>query len=199
MRFFVGSLLALILTLCSLPLGAQTPVPKRVWLSMLAGAGAGAMLGSTSMSTTGLSPGQVGVHRLRAGATYGLMGGVLAGALELPGASASEASHNFWKDRLNTPLLAGMAATQVLDYTSTRYFRSRGKDEWLLTNGLVDNRPAFITTEVTAVASATAMAWILHRTGHHRLEHLFEAGYITMGVTSAVANYRYPAVGHALF
>lgn len=173
--------------------------PRRFWLSMLAGAGAGAVLGSTAVPMTGVPAAQVGAQRFRAGATYGLMGGVLAGALALRGTAEPTPSHSFWIDRWNTPLLLGMAATQTLDYTSTRYFRARGKDEWLLTNGLVDNRSAFIATEVTAVASATALAWLFHRTGHHRLERLFEAGYITVGVTSAVANYRYPTVGHALF
>lgn len=173
--------------------------PRRFWFSMLAGAGAGAVLGSTTVPMTGVPAGQVGIQRFRAGATYGVMGGVLAGALALRGTAEPAPSHSFWIDRWNTPLLLGMAATQTLDYTSTRYFRERGKDEWLLTNGLVDNRTAFLATEVTAVASATALAWIFHRTGHHRLERLFEAGYITVGVTSAVANYRYPTVGHALF
>lgn len=182
-----------------IPLPQTVLPPRRFWLAMIAGAGAGAALGSTAISMAGVPASQVGAQRFRAGATYGAMGGVLAGALALRGSAEPAPSHSFWIDRWNTPLLLGMAATQALDFTSTRYFRERGKGEWLLTNGVVDNRAAFIATEVTAVASATALAWILHRTGHHRMERLFEAGYITVGVTSAVANYRYPTVGHALF
>lgn len=185
--------------LLAIPLRATVVPPRRFWFSMLAGASTGAALGGMAVSMTGVPSDQVGIHRFRAGATYGVMGGVLAGALSLRGAARPEPSHSFWIDRWNTPLLLGMAATQTLDYTSTRYFRERGKDEWLLTNGLVDHRAAFVATEVSAVASATALAWIFHRTGHHRLERIFEAGYITVGITSAIANYRYPAVGHALF
>ncbi len=51
--------------------------------------------------------------------------------------------HRFW-DKTNTALFAGVGAARTLDYVSTRYFRDRGADEWLLTNDIVDNKALFV-------------------------------------------------------
>ncbi|MGH9393602.1 MAG: hypothetical protein ACRD1E_05485, partial [Terriglobales bacterium] len=112
---------------------------------------------------------------------------------------AAAAPHRFWLDGWNSPLFAGIAAVQGLDFASTRYFRDRGKNEWLLTNKLVDNRTAFTATEISAAAAGIGLSYLLHRGGHHRLERWAAAGYIVFGMVSAVANYRYPGSGHALF
>lgn len=174
--------------------------PHLVWVT-LAGVAAGAFVGSTGVSYASLPANERGARRWRVSLTYGAIGGALgAGFAALTAPRAEEASsHAFWLDRWNTPLLAGMVAVQTLDYTSTRYFRDRNMGEWLLTDSLVDNRPALIATEAATAVAAIAVAYVLHRTGHHRWERWFEGGYVAMGITSAVANYRYPSTGHALF
>ncbi|MGH9483150.1 MAG: hypothetical protein ACRD1L_13765, partial [Terriglobales bacterium] len=139
-------------------------------------------------------------HEWRAGLAYGAIGGTLAAAAAVALTPASApAPHRFWWDKANTPLFISIAAVQALDYTSTRYFRERGKDEYLLTNSLVDHRAAFAATEVSAAAAGIGLSYLFHRGGHHKAERWVAAGYIAVGVISAVANYRYPATGHALF
>ncbi|HXE31160.1 MAG TPA: hypothetical protein VN515_05110 [Terriglobales bacterium] len=205
-----------LLLLAALPLAAQNPPspsqapapasaaaphrPLLVFAAAAAGAAAGAVLGSRAVSFAGVAPADRGAHQFRSGLVYGAIGGVLpaAAALRLEDGPGDE-PHNFFWDHWNTPLLAGMAAVHALDYTSTRYFRERSKDEWLLTNSIVDSRPKFIATETAAAAAGIGLIYIFHRTGHHRLERWVAAGYISLGAASAVANYRYPATGHAIF
>lgn len=206
MRF--GFKVGLIAALGCAFLRAQAPPPKTtpppptkkiVWATV-AGVAAGALIGTRGLTFAQLPPSERGAHELRAGLTYGAIGGVLtaAGATRWFAGPATP-SHDFFWDRWNTPLFLGIAAVQGLDFSSTRYFRDRGKDEWLLTNHLVDNRPAFAATEVAAGAAGIGLSYLLHRSGHHRLERWVAAGYIAVGIASAVANYRYPAVGHAIF
>ncbi len=205
----------------SVPPAARTPQPSRVPpavrsaphpqpavapfhlkpLLLWGGVGlaSGIGLGVAAVRAQDVPAGQLGAHRLRAGLTYGLMGASLGSALALARQPDAQEPHRFWLDRWNTPLFVGLAATQVLDYTSTRDFREHNRTEWLLTDRIVDNRAALVATECTAWASAVGIAYILHRTGHHKLERLFSAGYITMGLVSAHANYRYATTGHDLF
>src|SRR6185312_16248987 len=150
------------------------------------------LVGTRGLSFAAVPPFARTGHEWRAGLTYGAIGGVLATAAALRAQGEPAAPHRFWRDRWNTPLFAGIATVQVLDYTSTRYFRNRGKDEYLLTNALVDHRAKFISTEVAAAAAGIGLSYIFHRTGHHRLERWAAAAYLAFGTASAVANYRYP-------
>ncbi|HZT73301.1 MAG TPA: hypothetical protein VE996_06605 [Terriglobales bacterium] len=204
------SLLCLVLAALAIPARGQAPppaprqrhLPAHFWLAAAAGLAAGLAIGEAGVSYAAVAPGQRAVQRVRVGVTFGAIGAALGAgwaAAAAPYPPGENAPHSFWRDRWNTPLLAGIVTVQALDYTSTRYFRDRGLPEWLLTNSLVDNRAAFIATEAASVAAAIALAYVLHRTGHHRWERLFEAGYVGMGMVSAIANYRYPTVGHALF
>jgi hypothetical protein len=90
--------------------------------------------------------------------------------------------HRFW-DRTNLELFAGVAAVRALDFASTRHFRARGVNEALLSNSIVDNKPAFAAIEVAGVAASIGVSYWLHRTGHHRLErwvsiiHIGVAGF----------------------
>jgi len=184
---------------------AAAPAKPLPWGKLLlagsAGAAAGALVGARGLSFASVAPSTRSAHEWRAGLTVGAIGGALALALATrawAGPAPASAS-DFWWNGWNTPLLAGMVAVHVLDFTSTRYFRNRGKDEWLLTNHLVDNRAAFVATETAAAAAGIGLMYLLHRTGHDRLERWVAAGYITLGVASAVANYRYPSTGHGLF
>jgi hypothetical protein len=206
---------AFLLWLAALGLLAQAPAPSQalpqavvkpkltrrvLWIG-LAGAAAGAVVGTQAVSFSALPADERSAHEFRSGLVYGATTGVLSAALAArfsPGADASE-PHSFLWDPWNTPLLAGIVAVHVLDFTSTRYFRDRGKDEWLLTDQLVDNRPAFVATEAEACAAGIGLIYLLHRSGHHRLERWAAAGYITIGTVSAVGNYRYPATGHDIF
>jgi hypothetical protein len=186
-----------------LPPPKAAPVKTINWLTVTAaaaGATTGALIGARGLSFAAVAPADRTAHAWRAGATYGVIGGVLGAALaERAQGPGPAMPHRFWLDRWTTPLIAGIGAVQVLDYTSTRYFRDRGKDEWLLTNSLVDKRGAFVATEVSAAAAGVSLMYLFHRAGHHKLERWAAAAYVAFGVLSAVANYRYPATGHALF
>lgn len=184
------------------PTASPAPPPplKKILLAASAGAAAGALAGARGLSFQTLAPSERGAHAWRAGVAYGAIGGALAGAVATRVFAGPDPDPRaFWWNRWNTPLLAGIVTVHALDYSSTRYFRDRGKDEWLLTNSLVDHRAAFVATETAAAGAGLGLMYILHRTGHDRLEHWIAASYIAFGVTSAIANYRYPASGHALF
>ncbi len=96
--------------------------------------------------------------------------------------------HRFW-DSTNVTLFAGVAAARALDYDSTRHFRARGVNEWLLTNGIVDNKPLFIGIETATTAASIGVAYWLHRRGNHRLERWVSAIHIGVGVGGSVRNY----------
>jgi len=186
--------------LCASLAGAQSPPKKRAWIAAAAGAAAGALIGTRGLSFSGVPPADRRAHELRAGMAFGAIGGVLGASLaEALSPDGAPAPHRFWRDGWNTPLFAGVATAQALDFASTRYFRDRGKNEWLLTNALVDKRAAFTATEISAAAAGIGLSYLFHRAGHHRLERWAAAGYIAVGAVSAAANYRYPATGHALF
>lgn len=184
-----------------IPAPATAPAPghitHKILFASLAGAASGVAIGTEGLNFAGVPDRRA--HEFRAGLTYGVIGGVLGGAIAASLTPAPQTQDRFWWSRGTTPLWAGIAAVQVLDYTSTRYFRDRDKDEWLLTDRLVDDKPAFVATEISAASAAIGLAYLFHYTGHPRLERVFAAGYITFGVTSAIANYRYPTTGHALF
>lgn len=197
-----------LLLLLTLGLSAQLPQPKKIAkpsgkkaaLAGALGVIAGAVIGTEALDFSAVPSYARRGHEFRAGLTYGAIGGVLAAGLAARwSASGAAEPHNFFFDKWNTPLFLGIAAVQTLDFTSTRYFRERGKDEWLLTNQLVDNRPAFVTTEIAAASSAVALSYLLHRSGHHGWERVVAAAYIAFGAISAIANYRYPKTGHGLF
>jgi hypothetical protein len=96
--------------------------------------------------------------------------------------------HRFW-DSTNKALFAGVVAARTLDYTSTRHFRARGANEWLLTNRIVDNRPLLVGLEVAGTAASIGISYWLHRKGHHRLERWISAVHIGVGVGASIRNY----------
>ncbi len=97
-------------------------------------------------------------------------------------------SHPFW-NKSNVALFAGLAGARVLDYASTRNFRSRGLNEGLLTNAIVDNKPLFTGIEAAGVAASIGVSYWLHRRGHHKLEAWFSIAHITAGSLGAARNY----------
>jgi hypothetical protein len=101
---------------------------------------------------------------------------------------AAKRSHPFW-DKHNILLFAGVGAGRALDYLSTEYFRSRGVNEWLLTNNIVDNKPLFAGIEVAGVAASIGVSFLFHRSGHHKLERWVSIVHIGAGVGGSAWNY----------
>ena len=97
-------------------------------------------------------------------------------------------SHAFW-DRKNDMLFAGVGVFRALDYTSTRNMRDRGRQEILLTNSVVDNRPLFIGIEAAATGLSLGLSYVMHRTGHHKVERLISIGHISGAAFGDARNY----------
>jgi hypothetical protein len=89
--------------------------------------------------------------------------------------------HRFW-DRTNILLFSGVAATRAMDYFSTRNFQARGRQEILIPDDVVNNSAGFASLEAAATATSVGISYLLHRTGHHKLERWMSIGHI--GVTS---------------
>ena len=98
------------------------------------------------------------------------------------------APHRFW-DRENKWLFAGVAVARALDYHSTGNMRRRGRDEILLTNEVVDNKPAFVAVEAAGALASVGVSYLFHRTGHHKLERWTSYVHIGVGLGGAVRNY----------
>jgi len=97
-------------------------------------------------------------------------------------------AHHFW-DATNLALFAGAGGARGLDYSSSRHFRKRGVDEWLLTNSIVDNRSLFAGIDAAGTAASIAVAYLFHRSGHHRLERWVSMVHVGVGVAGSVRNY----------
>jgi hypothetical protein len=96
--------------------------------------------------------------------------------------------HPFW-DRENDLLFAAVGASRTLDYFSTLNFRRRGRNEALLTNGIVDNHAAFAAIEAAATVASIGVSYLFHRTHHHRLERWTSIVHASLATSGAVRNY----------
>ena len=96
--------------------------------------------------------------------------------------------HKFW-DKENIYLFAGVGATRVLDYASTRHLRNQGNNEWLLSNPIVDNRPLFVGIELAGTAASIGVSYLFHYYGHHTLERWVSIIHIGVGVGGSIHNY----------
>ena len=103
-----------------------------------------------------------------------------------PGATNS--AHRFW-DRRNVALFASVGAARALDYASTRVFRGRGVDEWLLSNSIVDNRPLFVGLEAAGTAASIGVSYLFHRAGHHKVESWVSIVHIGVGAAASARNF----------
>ena len=106
--------------------------------------------------------------------------------VELPSAPAPQ--HRFW-DRTNILLFSGVAASRALDYTSTRHFQARGDNEVLIPDDVVNNSAGFAALEAAGTATSVGISYLLHRTGHHKLERWMSIGHI--GVTAVGVGWNY--------
>ena len=96
--------------------------------------------------------------------------------------------HRFW-DNTNDWLFAGVAASRTLDYFSTLNMRRRGRQEILLSNDAVDNHAAFAAIEAAGTGVSIGASYLLHRSGHHKLERWVSIVHIGTATTGAVRNY----------
>jgi hypothetical protein len=96
--------------------------------------------------------------------------------------------HHFW-ERTNLGLFAGVGAVRVLDFTSTQHFRAQGVHEVLLSDDIADNKTLLAGIEVAGVAASIGVVYLLHRTGHHRLERWVSIVHIGVGAGSSAWNY----------
>jgi len=131
-----------------------------------------------------------------------IRGQVPAAAAQIPASSASapvprseavrlRQEHRFW-DKENAWLFAGVGASRALDYSSTLNMRRRGDNEILLTNDLVDNHAAFAVVEAAGTAVSIGASYLLHRSGHHKLERWTSIVHIGLATSGAVRNYCLP-------
>jgi hypothetical protein len=101
--------------------------------------------------------------------------------------------HRFW-DRTNILLFSGVAVFRGLDYASTRNFQARGRTEILLPQDVVNNSAAFAGVEAGGTAASVGLSYLLHRTGHHKMERWLSIGHI--GVTAFGVGWNYSLESH---
>jgi hypothetical protein len=102
-------------------------------------------------------------------------------------------THRFW-DKENDWLFVGVGASRTMDYFSTLNFRSRGDNEVLLTNDLVDNHAAFAAVEAGATGLSIGVSYLFHHYGHHKLERWVSIVHITAATIGDAHNYALPTV-----
>ena len=96
--------------------------------------------------------------------------------------------HPFF-DRENVLLFSGVAVFRGLDYASTRNMQARGREEILLPDDVVDNSAAFTAVEAGGAAASVGISYLLHRTGHHKLERWMSIGHIGVTGFGVARNY----------
>ena len=107
-----------------------------------------------------------------------------------PGATVESppSPHHFW-DRKNVLLFSGMAVFRGLDYASTRNFQARGRTEVLLPDDVVNNSAGFASLEAAGAATSIGLSYLLHRSGHHKMERWLSIGHISVTGFGVVRNY----------
>jgi hypothetical protein len=101
---------------------------------------------------------------------------------------AGTGRHRFW-DKKNDWLFASVGAGRTLDYFSTLNMRSRGRQEILITNDVVDNHPAFAAVEAAGTGISIGTAYLFHHYNHHKLERWTSAVHFALATSGAVRNY----------
>lgn len=97
-------------------------------------------------------------------------------------------NHPFW-DRENILLFTGVVVFRGLDYASTRNFQARGRTEILLPEVVVNNSAAFAGVEAGGAATSVALSYLLHRTGHHKMERWLSISHISVTAFGVGWNY----------
>lgn len=104
-----------------------------------------------------------------------------------------ESSRHRFLDKTNIALFSGVAIARGFDLHSTWKMRRAGWQEVELGNGMVDNKPAFTVFTIGMVGAHVTGCYLLHRTGHHRLERTLSVLHI--GSTSATVARNYWLAG----
>ena len=102
--------------------------------------------------------------------------------------SAPVSQHRFW-DRENVALFSGVAAFRTLDYFSTQNMLSRGRQEILLPDDIVNNHAGFAALEAAGTLTSVGISYIFHRTGHHKMERWMSIGHIGVTGFGVARNY----------
>jgi len=71
--------------------------------------------------------------------------------------------------------------------------RRRGRNEILLTNDIVDNKPAFAAIEAAGALTSVGLSYLFHRTNHHRLERWVSILHIGVATFGSIRNYSLPS------
>jgi len=106
----------------------------------------------------------------------------------LPAAPPQGSPHAFW-DRTNILLFSGVAVFRGLDYASTRNFLARGRQEVLIPDDIVNNSAGFASLEAAGTLTSVGLSYLMHRTGHHKLERWISIGNIGVTGFGVVRNY----------
>jgi hypothetical protein len=106
----------------------------------------------------------------------------------VPSAERPLPVHAFW-DRTNIALFSGVAISRGLDYASTQNFLARGREEILIPDDIVDNPAGFAALEVASTAASIGVSYIMHRTGHHKIERWVSIVHIGVTTFGAARNY----------
>jgi hypothetical protein len=102
--------------------------------------------------------------------------------------TASHMDHTFW-DKENVFLFTGVGLFRALDYTSTKNMLARGREEILIPDDVVNSPAGFPALEAAAVATSVGLSYVMHRTGHHKLERWVSIVHIGVTGFGAVRNY----------
>jgi len=108
-----------------------------------------------------------------------------------PAQAAPPDVHRFW-DWQNAALFSGVAAARAFDFFSTSRFREKHLKEWLLDDKTVDNRPLFAAIEAGGTLVSIGASYLLHRTGHHRLERWASILHIGAATAGGIWNCTLP-------
>jgi hypothetical protein len=106
----------------------------------------------------------------------------------VPDAPSQNPPHAFW-DRTNILLFSGVAVFRGLDYASTRNFLARGREEVLIPDDIVNNSAGFASLEAAGTLTSVGLSYLMHRTGHHKLERWISIGHIGVTGFGVVRNY----------
>ena len=107
---------------------------------------------------------------------------------DIPKFRSLPGNHAFW-DRTNLLLFSGVALFRGMDYASTRNFQARGRKEILLPQDVVNNSAAFAGVEAAGAATSVGISYLLHRTGHHKMERWLSIGHISVTAFGVARNY----------
>ena len=110
-------------------------------------------------------------------------------AAKPPDPLAIPASQHRFFDRTNILLFSGVAVARGLDYASTRNMLARGREEILLPDDVVKSSAGFPALEAAGAATSIGISYILHRTGHHKLERWLSIGHIGVTGFGVARNY----------